>query len=64
VTHNGVSKILCLGTIKRYIISGHDIEIGDRVPRKFKREEYNINIMDPPWKRKLIFENKKNKNCK
>ena len=59
VTDNGVSKVLCLGIIKRYIRSGHEIDIGDKVPRKFKKEESSIYIMDPPWKRKLIFKDKK-----
>jgi len=53
-----------MGAIKRLIRENHEIEIGENVPRKFKNEEPDIFIMDPPLKRKSIFkdiEDKKNR---
>jgi len=64
VTDNGHRRYLCMGAIKRLIRENHEIEIGENVPRKFKNEEPDIFIMDPPLKRKSIFkdiEDKKNR---
>lgn len=43
VIDNGRSVILCMGVVKRLIREGHDIEIKENVPRKFKKKTSGFN---------------------
>ncbi len=46
VIDNGESRVICMGAIKTLILKGHEIDIEENVPRKFKKELSSIVIID------------------